>query len=194
MKNLLLIVMMSIYTFATIMNQKMIISAGKNSIEAEQILRTAKLLIDESKQFPQLDIKIEKLDEYFLVTISPIDSIPLKHELYSVVKTSFSGMFTIDNIVLEDVKKVQAKQVFVKPKVDPKLSEVVLKSKVVDHKNIKDINEVKRSFLEDIDSEWYALLALALAGLMLIVRSTYQIGKIKKLQMELESIQEKNDK
>jgi hypothetical protein len=52
MKNLLLIVMMSIYTFATIMNQKMIISAGKNSIEAEQILRTAKLLIDESKQFP----------------------------------------------------------------------------------------------------------------------------------------------
>jgi len=37
-------------------------------------------------------------------------------------------------------------------------------------------------------------LALAMAGFMLIARSNNQIGKIKKLQMELEEVQEKNDK
>jgi hypothetical protein len=194
MKNLLLIVMMSIYIFAGTMNQKMIISASKNSFEAEQILRTAKLLVDERKQFPQLDMKIEKLDEYFLVTMSPIDSIVLRHTLYSALETKFSGIFTIDNIVFQNDRKVTVKHTPMKQKIASKISKVIVGTKVVDHKNIKDLKEVKSTFFQNIDNEWYALVALVIAGLMLIIRSSYQIGKIKKLQRQLEEIQEKSDK
>jgi len=192
MKNLLFIIMLCVYTFASTINQKMIIAASKNSVEAEQILRTAQLFVTEFKQFPQLDTKIEKLNEYFLVTMSPIDSIPLKHELYSVLKTKFSGIFTIDNVPLE--KEVRVRDNAIKPKVEPKIPQIIVPPKVKISKSIKGGKEEKRLFVQNIDGEWYALLGLALAGLMLIMRSHNQIRKITKLQMELELIQEKSDK
>lgn len=175
------------------MNQKMVVSSSKSSSEAEQILRTVKGIIAEQKQFPQLDSKIEKLDTYFLVTLSPIDSIPLKHALFSRLHTTFGDIFTIENIVLENQKKVDVTHTVVKTKVAKKIPKTTVKAKVTSDKTIMNMQNDKRSFSVDLESEWYALLALALAGFMLIMRSNRQIGKIKKLQMELEEVQKKND-
>jgi len=194
MKNILLIIIVSIYSVASTMNQKMIISVGKSSVEAEKVLHTAKLFFDEQKQFPQLNPKIEKLNEYFLVTISPIDTIALKHTLYTVLQAKFSGIFTIDNIEIQGKVSERTEGSKVKPIIVPKAIKTIPKAKEIIHKHVKNVEDEKISFWQNIDREWYALLALAMAGLILILRSTYQIGKIKKLQMKLEAIQEKNDR
>jgi len=180
--------------FANTINQKMIIASSKSSSEAEQILRSAKRIIDTHNQFSQLDIKIEKLDIYFLVTMSPIDSIPLKHALFSVLQTTFPGIFTIENIALAEEMKKGIKNTVAKTKVEPKVPTIIVKPKVSIDKTIPHARHEKKSFLANINNEWYALFALALAGFMLIMRSNSQIGKIKKLQTEIEEIQKKNDK
>jgi len=192
-KNIFMIILMSIYVFAGMMNQKMIISANKNAFEAEGVFKAVELFFDNQKQILQkytLHTKIEKLDDYFLVTVSPIKSISLHHELYSQLQTKFSDIFTIDNINMQEV--VQKTIKINNPKQENIRS--VSENKKIVKKSIKIIKDEKISFLQNIDNEWFALLALAIAGFMLIVRSNNQIGKIKKLQMKLEEVQEKNDK
>ena len=187
-KNIFMILLMSIYIFAGTMNQKMIISASKNAFEAQSVFKSVELFFDEQKQILQkytLHTKIEKLDDYFLVTVSPITSISLRHELYSQLQTKFSGIFIIDNINMQEVVQNSIKQEDISSR---------SKNEKIVKKSIKRSKDVKTSFLRNIDNEWFALLALAMAGFMLIVRSNNQIGKIKKLQMELEAVQEKNDK
>ena len=193
LKNILIIIIMSIYALADMMNQKMIISASKNSFEAEDVFNAVELFFDEQKQILRnhtLYIKIEKLDDYFLVTVSPIKSISLRHELYSQLQTKFSDIFTIDNINMQEV--VQKTIKINNPKQENIRS--VSENKKIVKKSIKIIKDEKISFLQNINNEWFALLALAMAGFMLIARSNNQIGKIKKLQMKLEEVQEKNDK
>jgi len=187
LKNILIIIIMSIYALADMMNQKMIISASKNSFEAEDVFNAVELFFDVQKQILRnhtLYIKIEKLDDYFLVTVSPIKSISLRHELYSQLQTKFSDIFMIDNINMQKVLKKNIKTSATK---DKNIISIVKKS-------MENVKDEKTSFLQNIDNEWFALLALAMAGFMLIVRSNNQIGKIKKLQIELEEVQEKNDK
>jgi len=193
MKNLLIIIM-SIYISAGTMNQKMIIPAGKSSFEAEQKLHTVKLFFDKQKHFPTLHTKIEKLDAYFLVTISPIDSIPLRHKLYTLLQAQFSDIFTIENVPLEYEKKVQVEKKIIKEKVKPKLHEFTKKTGENTRKTMNDMWTEIKLFWVDIEREWYALFALALAVLLLVLRSNNQIGRIKKLQTELEIHQDKNDK
>ena len=192
-KNIFMILLMSIYIFAGTMNQKMIISASKNTFEAQSVFKSVELFFDEQKQILQkytLQTKIEKLDDYFLVTVSPIKSISLQHELYRQLQTKFSDIFIIDNINMQEIVKKSIK-------IDsPKQENIrgVSKNETIVKKSIKSSKDEKISFLQNINNEWFALLALAMAGFMLIARSNNQIGKIKKLQMKLEEVQEKNDK
>jgi hypothetical protein len=192
-KNIFIILIMSIYVFAGMMNQKMIITASKNSFEAEKVFNAVELFFDKQKQILEnhtLHTKIEKLDDYFLVTVSPIRSISLRHELYSQLQTKFSDIFMIDNINMQEVLKKSIKTN--RTKEENIIS--IAKNKEIVKKPMENIKDEKISFLQNIDNEWFALFALAMSGFMLIVRSNNQIGKIKKLQIELEEIQEKNDK
>jgi len=184
---------MSIYVFAATINQKMVISASKDTFEAQSVLHTMELFLDEQKQILQnhtLHAKIEKLEDYFLVTVSPIKSISLQHELYRILQTKFSDIFIIDNINMQEIVQ---KSIKVNNTKQEKIIGISENKKIV-KKSIKSNKDEKISFLRNIDNEWFALLALAMAGFMLIIRSNNQIGKIKKLQMELEKVQEKNDK
>ncbi len=192
-KNIFMMLIMSIYVFAATINQKMVISASKDTFEAQSVLHTMELFLDEQKQILQnhtLHAKIEKLEDYFLVTVSPIKSISLQHELYRILQTKFSDIFIIDNINMQE--SVQ-KSIKVNNTKQEKIIGISENKKIV-KKSIKSNKDEKISFLRNIDNEWFALLALAMAGFMLIIRSNNQIGKIKKLQMELEKVQEKNDK
>jgi len=192
-KNIFMMLIMSIYAFAATINQKMVISASKDTFEAQSVLHTMELFLDEQKQILQnhtLHAKIEKLEDYFLVTVSPIKSISLQHELYRILQTKFSDIFIIDNINMQE--SVQ-KSIKVNNTKQEKIIGISENKKIV-KKSIKSNKDEKISFLRNIDNEWFALLALAMAGFMLIIRSNNQIGKIKKLQMELEKVQEKNDK
>ena len=192
-KNIFMMLIMSIYAFAATINQKMVISASKDTFEAQSVLHTMELFLDEQKQILQnhtLHAKIEKLEDYFLVTVSPIKSISLQHELYRILQTKFSDIFIIDNINMQEIVQ---KSIKVNNTKQEKIIDISENKKIV-KKSIKSNKDEKISFLRNIDNEWFALLALAMAGFMLIIRSNNQIGKIKKLQMELEKVQEKNDK
>jgi len=192
-KNIFMMLIMSIYVFAATINQKMVISASKDTFEAQSVLHTMELFLDEQKQILQnhtLHAKIEKLEDYFLVTVSPIKSISLQHELYRILQTKFSDIFIIDNINMQEIVQ---KSIKVNNTKQEKIIGISENKKIV-KKSIKSNKDEKISFLRNIDNEWFALLALAMAGFMLIIRSNNQIGKIKKLQMELEKVQEKNDK
>lgn len=173
------------------MNQKMIIAVAKNSVEAETILHRAKLLFDVQKQLPSLDTKIEKLNEYFLVTISPIETIAHKHKIYTLLQAEFSGIFTVDNIDIQDKIRENTEGAKVQAIVVEKVLQGTPKTKEIIYKSEKNVEDEKISFWQNINQKWYVLLALAIAGFILILRSNYQIGKIKKLQMKLEAIQEK---
>ena len=67
-KNIFMMLIMSIYAFAATINQKMVISASKDTFEAQSVLHTMELFLDEQKQILQnhtLHAKIEKLEDYF---------------------------------------------------------------------------------------------------------------------------------
>ena len=184
----LIVILMTTYIFAGTINQKMIITVSKNSFQAEQSLHYLEEFFYKHGNFPQIEIKIEKLDEYFLVTLSPVDNIVTKHELYTLLQPKFLNIFTVDNIKIKN----SSKSTYLKPAVLEDLSKTAVQKKDIVPKLEKSIRNKLTSFWKAIDGDWLALIALAMAGIILIFRSNYQIGKIKKLQKEIEMIQRKD--
>jgi citrate lyase beta subunit len=195
-KRLIIIVFLFSTFFAHAVEQKMIISAEHKTSTAAHVLYELEKFFQEDKHAKELkskyhfNVEMELLDEYVLVVIKPIQTIFVKNELKLLLQMKYPQAFIVpysdkekNSSVREEVKKIVTETTLPEPIKNVRK----IPKKVVEKKEIIKAD----SLLPNIANEWLALLVLAIAGLLLVYRSTRQINKIKKLQEKLESYQEK---
>ncbi len=190
MKKLMIIFFLIHTVFAQAINDKMVISAQKESSDAARSLYELEKFFQENpaakklQREEHLELGMELLDEYVLTVIKPIQTVSLKNQLKLLLQTKYPDAFIVQERKKKNTKAIHPVKSLVKKKTEP----VVLK------KSSLEINKrivQKTSLIKGLPNEWLALIVLALAGLLLVYRSTRQINKIKKLQKKLEKYQEK---
>ena len=187
MKKIMIIFFLVQTVFAQMIDQKMIVSTSKETSAAARSLYELEKFFQENDAAKKLqtqehlELGMELLDEYVLTVIKPIRTVSLKNKLKFLLQTKYPHAFIVQNSTKTPVSAV-------KNKVDP----IALKKRhrAEIKKGMKNIVQ-KNSLIGGLSNEWLALIVLALAGLLLVYRSTRQISKIKKLQKKLETYQKK---
>lgn len=188
------------FLFAQGIEQKMIVSAHIQTQKAAQSLYQLEKVFQENpearklKEEYRLLLGLELLGPYVAVSIHPITERYVKDRLRYLLQRKFPQNFVVDNTRISEQTVSKAASV---PVSMPKTIESV-KSKpkeappvrVAKEKPVDQVGKIK-TFLLSIDSEWWGLLFLALAGFLLIARSARQMSKIKVLQEEVTRYQSK---
>ena len=201
MKKLLVLLFFLQTMFLQAIEQKMILSAHLGTKDAAKDLYKIEKFFQENQRAKALQAKhhlglqMELLEDYVLVTIKPISLTSVKNDLHYLLQEKFPQNFVVDDTPMRDtlsVKKVikelkSPKEVLVETK---DKSEKISVEKAITKSEMQMFDHVKL-FWEELESEWIALFLLALAGFMLIYRSTRQISKIKALQKKVEVYQGK---
>jgi len=189
------------HSYTQTLNQKIVLCALLDTQKAQKVLAETKQYfsahphIDTFLSQHNLVPNLEKLDPYILITLSSIQNIKEKQEIFYLLHKKFSDMFTINNTfstilplkiaTLEKTKAEYTDKINKKEKVSTAIKTI---SKVTPRQTT--FNSLQ-NFWKNLDNEWIGLLILALAGFLLIFRSTRQISKIKNLQNEVEQYQNK---
>ncbi len=177
------------------LEQKMILSAYLKTADAAKDLYRVEKFFQENEKAKALQSKhhltlqMELLDPYVVVSIKAIVGNSVKNNLHYLLKEKFPQSFVVDDTPMRNpvsVKKV-TKEAVATPTVK---SEGMFLDRAAQKSETKIFNQVKL-FWKELDNEWIALFLLALAGFLLIYRSTRQISKIKALQKKVEVYQNK---
>ena len=189
------------YSYAQTLNQKIVLYALLDTQKAQKVLEETKQYfsahphIDTFLSHHKLVPKLEKLDPYILITLSPIQNIKEKQEIFYLLHKKFSDMFTVNNTFSKTLSPKMATQEKTKVEYTVKTNRKANVSTAI--QTISKVSPTKttsaslQNFWKNFDSEWIGLLILALAGLLLIFRSARQVSKIKNLQNEVEQYQNK---
>jgi len=190
MKKLMILLFLFHTVFVQAIDQEMIISAEKETSKAAYSLYELEKFFQENqtakelKTDEHLELSMELLDDYVLTVIKPIKTISLKNRLKLLLQTRYPHAF-----IVPDRHQAFAKTTL--PVQKKRLNSVKATSSVPQTKKSMKHVVKKDSLIKGLSNEWLALIVLALAGLLLVYRSTRQINKIKKLQQKLEMYQEK---
>lgn len=135
-------------------------------------------------------IGVEALDNYYLVTLSPLHSAEEENRANAIFKSDFPGAFSVSRWHTDTSRTPQPAASAEK---EAAKKETKQPTEAAD-KRTKQIAEQKllKQLVKGLDNEWLALIVLALLGLLLVMRSTRQIKKIKQLQEALEKTQKRN--
>jgi len=158
------------------LHEKLIVSPSKDVHIVEENLLTLKVYFHENtysrelQEKHKLNFTVEKLGDYSMVVIKPIEVSSLKNELLILLHPLFDELFFID-----DLKVVAAK-----PKVTrPKHYSAPLKVE----------QNILLSWYETIGLQWVALLILATIGLIMSLLNRRKLAHIEKVQKDLTSDQ-----
>ncbi len=185
MKVLVIVLCLFQILSAQTINQKMIISAHFETEKAAQNLYEIEKFFQENSEAYALKEKynlllgMELLEDYVLVTVKPINLVSVKNKLHYLLQAKFPQNFIVDNTSIR--VQTQIKKIETPP---------CLKVEKSQKTPIEMLSNIKQ-FWDDLSSEWLGLILLALAGLLLVYRSTKQMSKIKKLQNEVSGYQSK---
>jgi len=174
----------------------MIVSANIETQKAAQSLYKLETFFQEDKHARELKkqhrftLGMELLGSYVAVSIKPIKSSEVKNKLRYLLQQKFPENFVVDNTAVME-QSIQKKQKVVVE--TPKKAEVFKTKEVVttDKKDFVDRYTQVKTFFTTMDSEWWGLIFLALAGFILIARSARQMSKIRSLQKEVMKYQSK---
>ena len=183
--------------YAQEMNYKMIISAHIESQEAAKSLYEIETFFQENKAAKEIKLKynlalgMELLDKYIIITLKPIKMTSVKNELKYLLQEKFPENFIVGNTFFKDLPKQY--QILEDIYTEVESSKVKKKNteKFVSKNLVQEKPDGLELFWQEMQSEWFGLLFLALAGFILIYRSAKQISKIKKLQKEVTQYQSK---
>lgn len=183
--------------YAQEMNYKMIISAHIESQEAAKSLYEIETFFQENKAAKEIKLKynlalgMELLDKYIIITLKPIKVTSVKNELKYLLQEKFPENFIVGNTFFKDLPKQY--QILEDIYTEVESSKVKKKNteKFVSKNLVQEKPDGLELFWQEMQSEWFGLLFLALAGFILIYRSAKQISKIKKLQKEVTQYQSK---
>jgi len=150
----------TIFISAHIVNDKLILDYSKNKSKLKnKLFETEKFLIDNIlnkkliKSY-ELTTQIEKIKEFYVLTIKPIKSKKLKIDLEIFLNQKYPNMFFISNVKKKVVKQNIRKDTNLHKDKNPIFI-------------VTEINKI--SFLEVINKiglEWIALLFLSIVGLL----------------------------
>ena len=189
------------HSYAHTLNQKIVLGALLDMEKAQRVLVDTKQYcsmhphIDTFLSQHKLVPKLEKLEPYILITLSPIQNIREKQEIFYLLHKKFADMFSVNNTFSTNLPLKMATQKKTKVKYTDKINRKVKVSTAIN--TIPKVTPPQTSFSalkifwKNLDSEWIGLLILALAGFLLIFRSARQVSKIKSLQNEVEQYQNK---
>jgi len=166
--------------------QKKLNVAKANQVKVEELFK-ANTEASALKKSLGVTLEIKKLQDYFVVTLSPINSVSAENRLNMLLRPKFPDTFVVAQ--WKDFEKQVAK-----PSVKPKRVKKRIKADNRQWKektnNITDFGEyLKKNLIQGINNKWLILIILAVLGLLFGVRSIYQIKKIKGLQKTLEETQ-----
>ena len=156
--------------------------------EAERIIQSKPEAENFWKQ-SGLHIVVEPLEDYYIVTVSSLHNTAEENSVNILLKQRFPHAFSVPkwHTVSKHPAQIHASKQMMQP---------VAKRRLKTHEKSKksqiEKKSVSKQFIEGMDNEWIALIILALLGLILVMRSTHQIKKIKQLQHKLEETQKRN--
>jgi len=192
MKQLTVILLFTIILFSATLNQKIIIDVTTEPQSSTYILQDIQdffqknTLAKSLKSKYNLSITENFLEGYHLIEIKPIYSIEEKNELKLLLHKTYPQFFIVDNTAHE--KSVVSSSISRLEQTSKNKS--VVKEQSVCKPIVIQKEKTRDSLLEGIFNEWFALIVLALIGLLLVYRSTRQVAKIKALQKRLEQHQD----
>ena len=193
--------------YAKEIDQKMILSTHLEVNKAAESLYQLEIFFRENsfakkiKSDNKLNLQMELLEKYVLVTVKPIRTTILKNKLQYLLQEHYPHNFIVnDTRMLERQRRntsskdkvknnITTQAVVIPPKVKPVKEVLAMNSK--EENNIAEIYEKLSAFWKALDMQWIGLWLLALAGFLLVYRSAKQISKIKALQKKVEVYQTK---
>ncbi len=191
----LLITIMVIFNilYAQKINEKIILSADKLQFITNNDVNNLEIYFDNNhylsklKAENHLSFHVETLGEYTALVLKPIKTKKLKNKLILLLKYQYPDAIAINDSIFsrDEIGQMSASND----------KNVVIENRVTDwyEGEIQSDKSLFKYLLKRIDMEWLALFALALAGLILVIRSAYQIHKIKILQNELRMYQKNRE-
>ncbi len=196
---ILLFLMLTLAAEATV--QKMVLSSNLETKEAAKDLYKIETFFQENASAKALQenyglgAHMELLGDHVLVTVKPIANHVVKNKLYVVLGEHFPKRFVVDDTPLTESKPPKpTPEKTTAPRKEVKTAKAVpIKPPVILKEKQKETSffDTFKMYWSNLQSEWIALLFLALAGFMLIYRSNRQISKIRTLQKEVELYQSK---
>ena len=193
MKQLTVILLFPIILFSATFNQKIIIDVTTEPQSSTYILQEVQDFFQKNTMAKALKLKYnliitEKfLDGYNLIEIKPIHSLEEKNELKLLLHKTYPQFFIVDNTAHE--KSVVSSSVSSLEQTSKNKS--VVKEQPVCKPIVIQKGKKTNSLFGRIFNEWFALIVLAVIGLLLVYRSTRQVAKIKVLQKRLEKHQDR---
>jgi len=185
-----IVMLLMTIVWAEEINSKMILSSHIKSEEAAKSLYLIETFFQENtearnlKKSQHLELAMELLDKYILVTITQIKSSSVENRLQYLLKEKFPHSFIIrKDLEIPVIKKQISKQGSLysqSPNNDTLLANT---------KQIQGLESKLKTFFNSIDKKWMAIFFLLFFGFMLYYKSVRQLKKIKKLQKELAKYQ-----
>jgi hypothetical protein len=181
-----LIIILSVYlsAFSQNIHQELIIGGYHEIKNAEAQLVKLDIyfmensVLDVLKKRYRLKTKIRRIGEYEVVSIEPIDSIALKNRLLIKLNPFFPNIFFIDSklpVTIQKERKYGAEKAPQNP-----TSTIIIQKE-------KDI-------IDQMGLQWFAILMLSIAGLILSVFRRNKVHYLQKIQKVLGTKQDQIEK
>ncbi len=169
--------------FSEAIQGKLIIGGDKDLLQTQANLMKLKISFTEDPELRELQekyklkLEMEALGDYAIVTIKPVKTSALKHELLSLLKPMFHDVFFIAE------KKTAMKS----PNSDKESASMMHPAS-----SIQDTKSAVYEFLvEEVGLQWLALLLLAVIGLTLSIHNRRKLATLEKTQQDLSIKQER---
>jgi hypothetical protein len=161
-------------------SEKLIVSSSKSkSLTNAELLKLKVYFIENPttrllQEKHDLRIEMEKLDNYYMAVIKPINALNVRNDLLLVLTPMFHDIFFIDY-------KKQSVETHESVTVTKPVNTILQEKKQV-------------SFMDEIGLQWLALLGLSAVGLLLSILSRRKIINLGKRQKDLKVEQKKIEK
>jgi len=188
MRLIFIILCFTIFLSAHIVNDKLILDYSNNKNDLlNKLYSVEKFLIDDIlnvKLFDEygLTTQIEKIGNFYILTIKPIRYKNVKLDLEVLLNQTYPNMFFISNINSKVIKKKVIKKNITKRNIEP----------IFTVPEIKQITFIK--VINNIGLEWIALLFLSIIGLLYSLYNRKKSILIDKNQNKLKENQSEVEK
>ncbi len=193
-----------LFLFTTVSHgfyQKLIVTSDKNLTKVQNSLS---LLNNNFQNKYHLDIEVERLGEFNILTIKPIESIKIKNEILFIISPLFSDIFAIDYIKNisyidyiqdEDIDiDFDSEDIFEEIDEEVEIIEIVLEETNISVASKPLDKSPKVSMINQVGLEWLAILLLSFVGLFSSIHNRRKILTLKKKQENLVANQDRIEK
>lgn len=196
MRFIISILLIFTFIYSKSINDKFIVSVDKNItnlnkhlLELDDYFRDNEYNSLVKKKY-KLKFEIEKMGNFNILTIKPIVSTDIKHELLILLSRKYTDIFSIEykkeekiDVVDEIIDSVSDDLDMEDIEISQEFDEYIEIENIEENKTVLDeepiVTPKEKSLLKDIGLEWVGIFFLALFGL---ISSLYSRGKLIKLE------------